>query len=161
MVHACTWYPWVALVARAVPLHRTNSWPFPIVTHVPTRKISGHLWGWTLHLLRQPTNRGFRRATRNVNCHFLSPSNYALSPLCAFPFTRSFFFFFFFWCRWRNDSLVDWNLTRKSDWTIVILINSFFRTEIYVVQRKKNSVFREKWLCGFWIFEFSTRVKFE
>lgn len=81
---------WVValVVARAVPLHRTNSWPFPIATHVPTRKISGHLWGWTLHLLRRPTNRGFRRATRNVNCHFLSCR--VITPFVRFPLPVSF-----------------------------------------------------------------------
>lgn len=93
---------WVValVVARAVPLHRTNSWPFPIATHVPTRKISGHLWGWTLHLLRRPTNRGFRRATRNVNCHFLSCR--VITPFVRFPLPVSFssFLSFFGSTRW-------------------------------------------------------------
>ena len=51
MAHACTWYPESSsctcrCCTSCAITHRTNSWPFPMATHVPTRKISGHLWGW-------------------------------------------------------------------------------------------------------------------
>lgn len=79
------------------PLRGTNSWPFPIATHVPTRKISGHLWGWTLYTCytQQIGVSRRRRATRNVNCRFLSPCNYALSlALPLYSFVSSPFFLF-------------------------------------------------------------------